>query len=110
MLLREAGFKGAKLIGIVTVLTVLGGVVKGIERIATGLGVENFGPEIERGVTYILKIVGVSYVFGVSSDVCREIGEGGIASAMLTAGRVEILLLSLPVFREILGIGIEMMR
>ena len=107
--LREAGFHGAKIVAAVAVVGLSISAIEAFGRLSGGLGASYFGKEIEDGARLILKIIGTGYVFGVSSDVCRELGEGGLASAVLVVGRVEILLLALPTFREIIGLGIELM-
>lgn len=110
MLLREAGFKGAKLIGICAIVALSAYAVSGIGEFSSGLGTQYFGSEIEKSAVLIMKIVGTGYIFGVCSDICRELGEAGLSSAVLIAGRIEILLLALPSFREIIGLGIELMK
>lgn len=55
----------------------------------------------------VMRMLGVGYTFGLCSDLCRELGEGGLADGVLTLGRVEILLLSLPTVRRILELGME---
>lgn len=110
MLLSEIGFRGAKLVGICASVAILIYAVTGIGELFSGLGTHSFGEGIEEGAVLIMKIVGVGYVFGIASDVCRELGEGGLASAVLTAGRIEMFLLALPTFRKIIGLGIELMK
>lgn len=109
-LLREMGFKGAKLVGSVGVIILITFAVLGMGRLTEGLDISYFGEEVGEAALLLLKIIGISYVFGTAADVCRELGEGGIASAMLVVGRVEILLLILPVLREIIGLGTEYMK
>ncbi len=109
-LLREMGFRGAKLVSSVTIVVSLGFAAVGIERIISGLDITPFGAEVSRAALLLLKIIGTGYLFGLVSDICRELGEGGIASAMLVVGRVEILLLILPTLGEIIGLGIEYMK
>ncbi len=109
-LLRELGFRGAKLVSSVAIVCTVSFAVLGIGRLASGIEAPYFGGELEEAALLLLKIVGISYVFGISADVCREMGESGVASAMLTVGRVEILLLILPTLRKIIGLGIEYMK
>ena len=56
----------------------------------------------------MLKILGAGYVFGVCSDICSELGEGGLSGAVCLFGRVEIIALSLPYIKRIVEKGIEL--
>ena len=57
-----------------------------------------------------IKIMGVGYVFGIGADICRELGEGGVANALLGVGRVEILLICMPAFSEIFELGLSYLQ
>ena len=57
--------------------------------------------EIIDGAT---KILGLGYIFGICSDVCRELGENGVANSILVVGRVEIFLATLPYLDTLLGL------
>ena len=109
-LLREIGFKGARLVSAAVIIGAVSFAVIGIGKITEGIGLSGFGADFEEAALLILKIVGIGYLFGVSSDFCREMGEGGIASALLAVGRVEILLQILPTVAKIIGLGIEYMQ
>lgn len=57
---------------------------------------------VTKYASYIFKALGIAFLTQCASDLCRETGEAGIASWVDLAGRSEILLLSLPLIREIL--------
>ncbi len=50
----------------------------------------------------ILKIVGISYVAEIGSQVCRDAGETAVASKVELAGKVLILVLAMPIIMAIL--------
>ncbi len=50
----------------------------------------------------LLRALGVAVLTECCAELCRESGEGGIATGVELAGRLEILLLSLPLIGEIL--------
>lgn len=50
----------------------------------------------------ILKALGIAFVAEIAAGVCRDGGEGGLATWVETAGKLAILLLSLPLIEEIL--------
>ncbi len=51
----------------------------------------------------LLKALGVAFLSEVAASICRDSGEGGLAGWVEMAGRVEILLLSLPLIRTVLA-------
>ena len=96
-LLRQVGFRGSALVSLLGTVALLSLSVAGIGSLFSHIKnissmTEGFG-ELVRDA---LKILGVGYLFGVSSDICRELGELGIAGSALVLGRVEILLICLP--------------
>jgi stage III sporulation protein AD len=50
----------------------------------------------------LLRILGIAYIADFSGQLCRDAGEGAIASRIELAGKVLILLLALPIVRGIL--------
>ena len=57
-----------------------------------------------------LKIIGIGYLFGISADICRELGEATVAKGVEIAGRVEIIGVTLPFFEEILKTGAKLLQ
>ena len=53
-------------------------------------------------VEIVLKALGVALLTHVSSSICRDFGEGNLAGMVEFAGKVEILLLSLPMIERLL--------
>ncbi len=50
----------------------------------------------------LLKALGVALAVEISADVCKDAGEGGLASKLEMIGRAELLLLSLPLISELI--------
>lgn len=101
-LLREMGWRGAiafSIFGTVALLSFLSDglftFVGSIKSLSETAGTSDMAKEI-------LKIIGASYVFGISSDICLELGERALSSALTAVGKVEILLVTLPYFIKIL--------
>lgn len=57
----------------------------------------------------LLKVLGITVITEVAAGICRDVGESGIASWVETAGRLEILILSLPLITEILTMVKELL-
>lgn len=53
----------------------------------------------------LLRGLGIAWLTHYAAEVCRESGENGVASGVELAGRVELLLLALPLCREILALA-----
>ena len=52
----------------------------------------------------MLKTLGIGVAVKLAGDLCRESGAESLAGALETAGRIEILLLCLPLFTELLDL------
>jgi hypothetical protein len=105
VLLKNLGWRGASVfsaLGIAVILTELRGSFSEIGSF--GELWKNLG---EGGVA-ILKIMGLGYLFGISADLCRELGEGGISSALTLVGRFEIIAVALPFIHEIFSLAISL--
>lgn len=55
-------------------------------------------------LTIIFKGLGVCYITQLSCDCCRDCGENAIATQLELAGRICILLISMPLFKALIGI------
>lgn len=55
----------------------------------------------ESHVDVILRAIGITYLTETSSEICKSAGEGTISGYIELVGRVEIMLLCLPLFREL---------
>ena len=107
VLLREAGFRGARLISLVGAVLLMALAVLKMQDIlvllSLGDRVENMGEELAA----VLRIVGGGVVFGLVADAARDMGEVGVANAVLVVGRVEIFALSLPYLIKLLDTAAE---
>ncbi len=106
-LLRELGWRGAPVlasIGIVSILALTG------DKVGATLGdaVELVGTEYSEHIASAIKVLGVSYLFGISSDVSRTLGEPQVAKVLDVVGRVEILAIIMPFLKEIIRLGVEL--
>ena len=73
-----------------------------ISTLFTKLSLEDEG-------SFLFKVVGVGYVSRIGSDVCRDLGAEGVAAKVELCGRAELLLLSLPLFAEVLEIAYSLL-
>lgn len=90
------------------------GVITGIIIIASAISsmypIVAFAEELSRENSYslyfstVLKALGIGIAAQTAADICRDSGEGAVASKLEFAAKVGILLLGLPVVREILSL------
>ena len=55
-----------------------------------------------------LRAIGLGYVFGFTSDICRSLGEGLIAKVVEIVGRVQIFMVAYPFFEKMIDLGAEL--
>ena len=85
------------LIIVVMVLEALSGVLTKLLSYVSGLGV---GSEV---FTYIIKILGISYVVVFMVDIAEDAGSSSIASKVALAGKVIVASLSLPILFDLIN-------
>jgi len=51
----------------------------------------------------LLKTMGICFVTQIACDTCRDAGEGAISSKLEIAGKIAVLIISLPMFRQIMS-------
>lgn len=61
-------------------------------------------------VSTILKALGIGVLSQSAADFCRDCGEAAIASKLEFAAKAGILLLGLPIVRDLLGMATEILR
>lgn len=57
----------------------------------------------------VVKIIGVGYVAEFTSSVCVDSGNKSIADKVMLAGKVTIMLMTLPVIKALVGVIAEML-
>lgn len=58
-------------------------------------------------VIIIIKSLGICYITQLACDTCRDAGQSAIATKIELAGKIAIVLLSLPMFTELLNIALS---
>lgn len=57
----------------------------------------------------ILKTLAIAYMTQISGEMCRECGESSIAFGIETVGKIEIVVLSLPLINNIISMAGELL-
>ncbi len=58
-------------------------------------------------LTVILKLVGIAYITQFAAEICRDSGQGAIALKLEAAGKIVVLMLSMPVISRFLEVCID---
>ena len=110
LLLREFGFRGAPIFAAFAGVALLSGY---FGRLSGGLR-ELFAFADRAGISDAAadaaKVLGLGALASLTADVCEDLGERGIARAVVLAARAEIFLLVLPYFSEAVGIGLSLLE
>ncbi len=54
----------------------------------------------EKFIVPILKITGIAYISQIGTDLCRDSGEGALASRIETAGKLGITVIMIPLAKD----------
>lgn len=110
LLLSELGFRGKKVFSSVGVIALLALASEGLSSLLYSVLSFSEAAGISEAARCGVKVLGCGYIFGMTADLCSELGEGGVASALTVAGRIEIILLVLPFFEKVLALGAELIK
>ena len=108
VLLRSFGFKGVPVfisVGFLGMLAFGVPYLNGVGEVINSIGERVGNPTAVRAV---LKVVGIGYVSGICSDVCKELDAPSVSSAVVLVGRIEIIAVVAPFFEEIVRMGGEL--
>lgn len=61
-------------------------------------------------LTILFKALGICWLTQFASDVCRDCNEGAIASAAEIFGKIQLVVLSLPLFESLIDVVTEIME
>ena len=76
----------------------LGNVTEEIMEVVELGGIDN------KYFTALVKVIGVSYITEIASELCRDAGSGAIAVKLEMVGKVFIMILSLPIIKGFLEV------
>ena len=109
-ILKAFGWKGAPLAAVAAMIALFSFFFEGLSKI---FEIFTVATEVEGGAEvgeYLMKILGIGYLSGICSDVCKELGESGIASLVVTVAKLESFAIVAPLIVEILTLGLELVQ
>ncbi len=103
VLLRNMKFENAFL-PVIAALIAVGAMLIESDILSTFTSLKELSYDngINKYLTVLIKALGISYLSVVTSDICKTVGEETLAAISLTAGKFEIIALSLPLITELL--------
>lgn len=110
VMLRELGWRGVGVFGVCVAVVAVGRILPHVFEVSEAFSFFSRDLGVSETATTVMKIVGTGYLAGIVSDVCRDMGEAGIASAVTTVGRVEMLAIAAPSFFEVIRLGVELIQ
>ena len=64
----------------------------------------------EKYFTSVMKVAGIAYVTQFGAELCRDSGENAVASKIELAGKVFVLMLTMPIIQSFLDICIKALQ
>lgn len=55
------------------------------------------------GLVVAVKVLGIAYITQIACDMCRDFSENALASKLEIGGKITILVMALPLFRQVLS-------
>ena len=110
VLLKDLGFRGAAVFSAFATVVILSLCSDRITALSSEISLILKNSALSEAAVGVLKITGIGVLAGACSDICAELGEGGIARAVTVAARIEILVIALPYLRRIIDLGVEMLK
>lgn len=110
LLLRQTEQSFGELAGVFFGVCIMSRVILGIAEIwdylraITGTSLE------EARLGTLLKAAAIALATDFTADICRDAGVGNIASCVELFGRCELILLSLPLVTELIGLAFTLLR
>ena len=108
IMLRRERYETALVVTLVTSVIIGGQVVLGVGELLSEINkiIAECGVDIKY-FSLCVKAVGVAYVSQLGAEILRDAGEGAIASKVEAAGKISILLLTMPVITSFLRLCLK---
>ena len=115
IVLREISGRFAMLVKVGAILLIFGIVVvklsEGVAEIKSlTMSFIDENSFVGVSISVMVKALGIALIGRICADICRECGEGGLASGVESVAGIVIFSLSLPILSEILQFAAELLR
>ena len=109
VLLGALGFKSKGLFITLASLVMLGTLGNDLSNIFGEIITFSESAGITDATRTALRVIGLGYVFGFTSEICLSLGEPLIASVVTAAGRVHLLVVVYPYIQDVVKLGVELL-
>jgi len=109
LLLRQARAEFAPLVSLAVSILLLGTAAAVYFPLREWMESLPLTGEMANSITAMTKCLGLALITQTTAEVCRDAGEGAIASRVELVGKAEILLLCLPMLKELIRITGEVL-
>lgn len=112
MLLKKWGADHAVLLKVasgIALAAVCFGAVSPVVEYVRELGAVGEESGLYESVEFMLRVLAVAVVTHICATICRDCGEATLASYVELGGKVEILVLSLPMVKQIIDLSVGML-
>ena len=109
-IIKTFGWRGAPLVTVAAILSLMMLFSSHFEKIFTLFDTISEVDNMKVATEFSLKILGIGYVSVLSSDICKELGEAGVASVVMLLGRLEIMVIISPMILKILTLGLDLVK
>ena len=90
--------------GVILIVYIIAAFVPLIDEINTIASNSGINSEY---IVIALKAIGICIAVQVASDVCRDAGQTALANKLEMGGKIALLIVSLPLFKEILSLAVK---
>lgn len=107
VLLKNLGFKGAAVVAAAAAVFFVRSFDGVFEAIGETYSYISLRADVSEYAAAALKVVGIGYLSGICADVCRELGESGIAKCIGVIAKLEFVAIAAPFIRDILELSLK---
>lgn len=110
ILLRHVKGEYALLIRIGGIVLIFGAVLLGTKGIFDGIGELLVGQGLDGYASVMLRALGIAMLTKICSDICKDCGESAVAGGVEIGGKIAILVLCIPLIKELIGYATEILK
>lgn len=108
VLLDAMGYRGARLLTLTATVMIYALAVSLIPELLSSIELISERTGIGETVRCAMRIIGIGYISGICYDASLDMGARGLASAVMTIGRIQMLLIVAPYVSEVIGLAAEL--
>lgn len=65
---------------------------------------------INKYIPYLLKALGIAFIVQITADCCNDVGEGTLAERVCLFGKIQIVVISLPLIDALLSLTKDVIK